>query len=264
MGTPSVQTEPGFVAPAVNADANTLFRAQIAHALAQWRDAAARPAAQASIGQILAVLAVVGGLAVGLAGLLGLRLAAINRTQLALVAHANDAGLNARRLETRARLRDVAAIEIAAAQLAADALARPLRLREGYLVADALPTPFFSITDDAGDRYFFTTDPGLFRRARIVRPSDPSCNVSALSISARADMLAAWEALSALKSLSHIAVPCRADWHLIIYRPLRRHAPFWQRLRTLLASRRLTHSTLAPHTPHSAGLGVPGAEESGI
>ncbi len=264
VDTPYVSAGSEYAAPRTGSSANTLFRIQAAQALAELRETAARPVAQASMGQAVALLMAISGLAMGLAGLIALRLAALNRTQQTLVAHANDAGLNSRRLETRARLSDVAAIEIIAAQLAADTLSRPLRLREGYLVADALPTPFFSITDDAGDRYFFTTDPGLFRRARIVRPSDLSYKVSALSISARADMLAAWEALSALKGLSHIAVPCRADWHLIVYRPFREQTPLWQRLRTAQSAWRLTRSQPEAPQMRSAGLGLPVTEEGAL
>ena len=263
MSTPFAQSEIEHVAPFTDTDANAVFRLQVARALEATRDAVARPVVQASTGQVLVLFAGMSVLAAGLAGLIALRLAALNRTQRALVAHANDAGLNARRLETRARLTDVRAIEAVAAQLAADTLSRPLCLREGYLVADALPTPFFSITDDAGDRYFFTTDPGLFRRARIVRPSDPSCNVSALSIGARADMLAAWEALSALKGFTHIAVPCRADWHLIVYRPLRERTALWRRLRTTLNAWRLTRSQTGKRQEHSVA-GLPVSEDGGL
>lgn len=261
---PSVQIGADRPTPRSDTDASALIRFQFAHLLEATREAVARPIVQASTGQVIGLFAIMSALTTSLAGLIALRLAALNRTQQAIVAHANDAGLNARRLETRVRLTDIGAIETVAAQLAADTLSQPLYLREGYLVADALPTPFFCITDNAGDRYFFTTDPGLFRRMRIVRPSDPSRNVSQLSISARADMLAAWESLSALKGFTHIAVPRRADWHLIVYRPLRERTPVWRRLRTAITAWRLTRSQAGKHAALLAGLGAAAAEEGGL
>ncbi len=262
--TPFVLSGSRHPAAGSDAAASALFGIQAARAVESVHAAAARPIVQVPAGQVFGALALMSMMAMGLAGLVAQRLAALNRTQQAVVSHANDAGLNARRLETRARLTDLTAIEIVAAQLAADALSQPLSLRKGLLVADALPTPFFCITDMAGDRYFFTTDPGLFRRMRIVRPSDPSCNVSRLSISARADLLAAWEALSLLKGFTHVAVPRRADWHLIVYRPLRERAPFWRRLRTALTARRLAHSVAGPLPERIAGQSGLLAEETAL
>ncbi len=245
-------------------DTGALLGLQIARSLEAEREAVTRPMVHASTGQVYGLFAIMSVLAMGLAGLIAQRIAALNRTQQSIVAQAYDAGLNARRLETRARLTDIAAIEAVAAQLAADTLSQPMRLREGYLVADALPAPFFSITDDTGDRYFFTTDPGLFRRTRIVRLSDPSHNVSLLSISARADILAAWEALSSLKGFTHIAVPRRSDWHLIVYRPFRERTPVWRRLRTAITTWRLTRAWARQYPERLAGPDGPIDEKGGL
>ena len=159
------------------------------------------------------------------------RLAATQRLALA---HAVDVELSARRNDTRSALADIAAVESLAAQLVADAFGRALSLRADTLVSNTDPAPYFSVTDVRGVRYFFTTSPVLFCKLRIVHPRDPLRNVSRLSTSARADTLAMWEALLRIKQLTHTAVPCGADWHVIAYRPVRAQVS----LRALLTRRR--------------------------
>jgi hypothetical protein len=174
------------------------------------------------------------GLALGFAApvfSIALAMHRLGVTQRRMLAHAHDRALGARQRDTGAALNTLADVESLAAQLVADAYARPVSLRMGALVTHTDPAPYFSVTDIAGTRYFFTTAPVLFRTLHIVHQRDPVRNISCRSASARADALAIWEALMRIKQLTHTAVPRGADWHVIAYSPVRARGirPGWLR-----------------------------------
>jgi hypothetical protein len=202
-----------------------------------WRRALMRSLLDPAIG-----LALLGGallltqvlIAIGIFRLARLRRAALDANA--------DTALNTRVIDTAARIQDERTAEGLTARLIADALNRPVTLRPGLLVADVEPAPYFSVTDREGVRYFLCSAPQLFRQLRIVRRSDPSRNVSALSIGTRAEVLAIWEALTRLRGFTHVAMPRGADWHVIAFDPRREPVSLFTRLRTLLTARKLARA----------------------
>jgi hypothetical protein len=178
------------------------------------------------------------------------RMHALHGTHQRVLANSLDDALNRRRMETLSRLAHEQDVEGLAAQLIADALRQPVMLAQGQLVTDAEPAPYFSVTDRFGVRYFFTTNPGLFRRVRLLRRTDPSRNVSALSASARADVLAAWDALTRLRGFTHVAMPRGADWHVIRYVPLRGRSSLRMWLRIWRDARRIRQQPQTAQARH--------------
>lgn len=168
----------------------------------------------------------------------------IGSAQRALVALQADANLHARYVDQLERLKTPEAVEALAAQLAALAFSRPIALRAGLLHVGAEPTPYFTITDIAGVRYFFTTQPHTLRRSRIVRRSDPTRDLSFISVAARADIAAVWCVLAKNCGMAHVALPRRAAWRIIAFNPTRR-ASLAARLRSLLRARRVANATHA-------------------
>lgn len=166
----------------------------------------------------------------------------IGSAQQRVAALQADANLHARFVDQRERLRTQDDVEALAAQMAALALSRPIALRRGLLHVGAQPAPYFTITDLDGVRYFFTADLRVLRRARVIRRSDRTGNVSRLSIAARADIDALWGTLTAWHGMTHIALPRHAHWHVVAFNPLRPRTALHRRLLTHLRARRIAQA----------------------
>ncbi len=235
-----------LAADARNVQLTTRATVTLTPMLASLRAIAVQPANAAPLWVVTTLIALLALTLLLAVLLLSRRIAQVHATQRSSAASAADAELNRRRAQSREQLTGVLEIEGMAAQLIADAMRQAVELQPLLLLADAEPAPYFSVSDMRGVRYFFTTDPALFKRLRIVRRADSTRNVSALSTSARADMLAAWEALTVLKGFTHIAMPRGADWFVIASNPVRKPASLLLKLRTWRNKRRIDAQSAEP------------------